>query len=266
MKSKLCGRSWSLLVFVMLLLSGSLFADSSATLYPGWGTTLNGKAVYFSVLIATGYQIQTADEGSTITFDGAALEIAPNSILVVGTPFVLTCGTIIIRSGAADISDGSRVASFTDGDKVHAGPPHCYDPRYDPLPDAPSAVQRADFLRDAGQFKRSGGTPVAATGGLYINAGVMNWSYWTVNAAMLTSSLVSVDLTHKCLEADACTLLPDVFRRRRVMYGGGLPAIAAVSYLGYYLKNKHHSWWFVPAALITAGNVVISTHAAHYSH
>lgn len=261
MKSKLCGRSWSLLVFVMLL-SGSLFADSSATLYPGWGTTLNGKAVYYSVLIATGYQIQTADEGSTITFDGAELEIAPNSTLVIGDPFILSCGTIVIRSGTAQISDGSTTASFAVGETAHSASPYCDDK----LPDAPSAVRAALDLSGARQFRHLDGARVAATHGPYTDTRVLDWSYWTMNGAMFTSSLVSVDLTHKCLEADACTFLPDLFHRRRVMYGGGLPAIAAVSYLGYYLKNKHHSWWFVPAALITAGNVVISTHAAHYSH
>jgi len=261
MKNVLCGRFWPLLVFVMLLTT-SLFADSSGVLYPGLGTTLNGKGVYSSVLIIAGSEIRTASVASTITFGGVELELAPNSTLVIGDPFIASCGTIVIRGGTAQISDGKTTATLTVGEESRSSP-YCGAA----LPDAPSAVQSAPALLINKQFIRSGGTPVAATGGLMIVApGVLNWSYWTVTGAMLSSSLVSANLTRKCLEANACTFLPDTFHRPGVMYGAGLPAVAGISYLSYYLKRKHYSWWFVPGALVTAGNIVISTHAAHYSH
>jgi hypothetical protein len=50
------------------------------------------------------------------------------------------------------------------------------------------------------------------------------------------------------------------------MYGAGLPAAAGVSYLSYYLKKKGDRWWFLPEALVTVSDVVLSVHAAHYSH
>jgi hypothetical protein len=261
MKNAFSGRLWPLFLFVTLLTS-SLFADSPGVLYPEWGTTLDGKAVYYSVLIVAGSEIKTADVGSMITFGGAELEIAPNSTLVVGDPFIASCGTIVIRRGTAQISDGKSTVTLTLGDPDHSSF-YCDNT----LPDAPSAVRSAHERLASKQFRRSGNTPIAAsTGGPLIYSEVMNWSYWTVTGAMLSSSLVSVDLTHKCLEVDACTFLPDAFHRRRVMYGAGLPAVTGISYLSYYLKSKHYPWWFVPAAVVTAGNIVISVHAAHYSH
>ena len=263
MKCVLRGYSWCLLA-IMMLFSGSAFAHSSAVLYPGWGTTLNGYPVYFSVLIAAGSRIQTGNDPSKISFGGAELDMAPNSTLVIGDPFVLSCGTIAIRLGEAEIDDGQTTAGFAVGESVHSAITPCGS---DILPDAPSAAKSKRDLPAAMQFRRSSGAaPVAATGGLFLDFHVTNWPFWTVNGAMLSSSLVSVSLTHKCLEAGACTFLPDIFHRRRVMYGAGLPAVAGVSYLGYYLKSKHYAWWFVPAALVTAGDIVISTHAAHYSH
>jgi hypothetical protein len=263
MKNAFGRRLWQLLM-IMMLLSGSALAGSEGVLYPGWGTTLNGTPVYFSVLLRTGYQVQTASEVSRLSFGEVYMDIAPHSILVVGDPFVLSCGAILIRSGTAEVSDGQKTASFAIGESVHSATMPCGG---DILPDAPSAVKSKQDLPGTMQFGRiSGAVPVAATGGLYFDYRVANWPFWTMNGAMLGSSLVSVSLTHRCLEAGACTLLPDAFHRRMVMYGAGLPAVAVVSYLGYYLKSEHHRWWFVPAALVTAGNVVISTHAAHYSH
>jgi hypothetical protein len=50
------------------------------------------------------------------------------------------------------------------------------------------------------------------------------------------------------------------------MYGAGLPVAAGVAYFTYYLKSKGDRWWFVPAAVVIGGNLVVSVHAAHYSH
>ena len=262
MNNALGGRSWQLLIFMMLL-TGSAIGQSTGLLYPGWGTTLNGNAVYFSVLLREASQVQTLAETSTITFGGAELDLAPNSTLVIGDPFVLSCGTILVRAGAAEISNGEKSASFAVGESVHSDTPQCSDP----LPDAPSAVQ-SDQPTESNRWSnhKSSVPPAAAVGALYFDASVMDWPYRAVNGAMLSSSLFAIELTHKCLAAGACSFVPDAFRRRSVMYETGLPAVAAVSYLSYYLKDRHLRWWFVPAAVAIGGDIIVSAHAAHYDH
>jgi hypothetical protein len=245
-----------------VLVSGAATADFPAVLYPGWGTTLDGKQLYYSVLLAAGFEIQTADAASKIDFGGAELDMAPYSTLVIGNPFVLRCGTIVIRSGAAEISDEKSTSSFKTGESAYSALPNCGDL----LPDAPSAVRKDQNVPAARSFRHNVGTAPAMTGpGLYIDAKVANWSYWAVNGAMLSSSLVSANLAQKCFSAQACTFVPDALRSRKAMYGAGLPATVAVSYFSYYLKSKSYRLWFVPAALVIGGNVLISAHAAHYS-
>ena len=78
------------------------------------------------------------------------------------------------------------------------------------------------------------------------------------------SSIANVELTHRCLENGACSLVPRALVRRRALYGVGLPADAGVTVLGYYLKRSGRRWWFVPAAIVTAGNVVYGIHAAQH--
>lgn len=259
MKNIFDGWSWQLPLAVILL-TGSLFAQSStATLYPGPGTTLNGNAVYYSVMVRIGDRVQTTTDTAKIWADDLELEIAPHSLIFFGDKLVLDCGSVVVRSGTAAVSDGTTTGTFAVGESARSIATFCGDL----LPDAPSAVLSA---RQLGWNRSSGPTSAATPGFLYLDPRVTNPYYWTVNGAMLGSALTSVDLTHKCLEANACTFVPDVFRRRRVMLGAGLPAVGAVSYLSYYLKSKGYRWWFVPAALVTAGDIVISTHAARYSH
>lgn len=88
------------------------------------------------------------------------------------------------------------------------------------------------------------------------------WSFWVANAAMFGSAVAAAEMTHKCLEAGACRFVPDTFQRRRNMYLVGMPVAAGVSYFSYYLKRTRHRWWFVPVALVTAGNAVVIAHAA----
>jgi hypothetical protein len=262
MNNALGGRSWQFLI-LMMLLTGSAVAQSSGLLYPGWGTTMNGNGVYFSVLLREAYQVQTFAEASTITFGGAELDLGPNSTLVIGDPFVLTCGTIVVRAGVAEISDGERSASFAVGESAHSGTAYCIDS----LPNAPSAVQNDQSAQSDRRSKyKSIAAPGATSGVLNFDAKVADWPYWAVNGAMLSSSLFAIDLTHKCLAAGACTFVPDAFRERRVMFEAGLPAEVAVSYLSYYLKDRHLRWWFVPAAIAIGGDIIVSAHAAHYDH
>jgi len=78
------------------------------------------------------------------------------------------------------------------------------------------------------------------------------------------STFATVELTHRCLEAGFCSLVPRALVRRRAMYGVSLPADAGITVLGYYLKRGQHKWWFVPAAIVTAGNAVYGIHAAQH--
>lgn len=261
MKNVYGRRWWHLLLFTMLL-SGTLFADSSGILYPGWGTTLNGKPIYFSVRITAGDQIQTANESSMITFGGAELEITPNSTMVIGHSLVLGCGTIIIRFGKADVSDGKSIAALAAGEMLHSAPAGCGAT----LADAPSAVRSGQDLQSARKWRHKNTAPAAATGGLFGDLRLENWTYWTVNGAMFGSSLAAAEFTHTCLLAGACSSVPDTFHSRVTMFEVGVPAMVGVSYLDFYLKKKGYRWWFVPPALVTIGNVIVATHAARYSH
>lgn len=255
-------RSWLLFVIVMML-SRSLFAGSAGVLYPGWGTTVNGKPVYFSVLISSGDHIQTAHDSSVITFGGAELEMAANTDLVVGDLFLLGCGTIVVRVGNAEVSDGKSPSALTAGAIFHSSSSGCGDP----LPDAPSAVRNHQNFISAHKERNSYDSAApAATGGLFGEFKIANWPFWTVNGAMYSSALVAAELTHKCLEAGACTSVPDTFHSRKVMLAAGVPALLGVSYLDYYLKRKGKRWWFVPSAVVILGDIVVAEHAARYSH
>lgn len=263
MKCEFSSWLWQLLVFVMWC-TGSLFADSSGvTLYPGRGATVNGKAVYYSVLVRGGDRVQTATEIGKITVGDMELEMAPNTIIFVGEPFVLDCGSVVVRSGVAKISDGKVTASFAVGESAHSISTLCGAL----LPDAPGAVwsgqKRGMFSRFA---QHSGPAPGASPGILGIDSRIANWSYWTINGAMFGSSVITARLTQNCLRSGSCSGVPHAFRGSAAMYGAGLSAAAGVSCLTYYLKSKGYRWWFVPAALVTGGNLVVSTHAARYSH
>lgn len=255
MKSTLEIRSRYLLVLVMLS-AGFLHADSSSMiLYPGPGTTLNGKAVYFGVRISTGSRVQTGNAMSKITVGTADLDMLPNTTVVIGEPLTLICGMVVVRSGTIEVNDGESSAILTVSQSV--GSTGCGDA----LPNAPSAVRTAARRRPR---RYADASSLAATRAAYLDAGVANWSYWTVNMAMLGTSEMSAELTQKCIQAGDCTAVPNIFHSRLAMNGVGLPAVVGVSYLGYYLKKKDKPWWFVPAAAVVFGNVLVSVHAAHY--
>jgi hypothetical protein len=263
MRFKYSSRRWQMFVLVILL-TGTLFAASSETiLYPGLGTTVNGNAVYHSVILASADRIQTGTAVGKITTGDLELEMAPNTILFVGEPFLLDCGSVVIRSGVGKVSDGTTTTTFAVGESARAISAFCGAL----VPDAPSAIRSERQHALFSKFTRRSGAPPAATSGiLYVDSRVATGSFWGLNGAMFGSSIISARLTQDCLHAGACSSVPRAFRSSAAMYGAGLPAAAAVSYLTYYFKSKGYRWWFVPAALVTAGNIVVSTHAAHYSH
>ncbi|MGB8783956.1 MAG: hypothetical protein WCD02_12630 [Terriglobales bacterium] len=258
-------------IFILLLIltTGSLLAQSSAfILYPDQGTTINGEAAYMSGLLVAGDRVRTATAMSKITANGMELEMSPNSSVTIGEPLILNCGSIVVRSGTIAITDGLRTSSLVAGQSA----PAAFSAPGDMLRDAPVGA-RCEMLPSSSPLdsrqrrsRSAGAAPTASAGILDFYSPVADWSYWTVQGAMFGSSVVAAEKTQTCLQAGACSFVPNAFQTRAVMYGAGLPTAAGVSYLGYYLKKRHSRWWFVPAALVTAGNIVVSAHAAKYSH
>jgi hypothetical protein len=120
----------------------------------------------------------------------------------------------------------------------------------DPLPYAPSAVSQP-------------APSVIAP----ISVPVTRDKYFMLaNGLMFSSSIANVELTSRCFSGGACAALPGPFRSRGALYGVGLPVDLAVAVMSYRLKRSEHRWWFVPAAAVTAGNIIYSVHAIHYTH
>ena len=95
---------------------------------------MNGKAVYSSVLLAGGDRVQTATAIGKITAGVLELEMAPNTVIFIGEPLVLDCGSVVVRSGMAEVSDGKITARFAVGESAHAISTFCGAL----VPDAPS--------------------------------------------------------------------------------------------------------------------------------
>lgn len=121
------------------------------------------------------------------------------------------------------------------------------------LPDAPSPAPRSAASR-----------PPSAVRPTVNGEQIMDKQFVLATGMLFGSSVVNVELTHRCLENGACTLVPRALVRRRAMYGVGLPADAGITVLGYYLKRGGHRWWFLPAAVVTAGNAIYAVHASQH--
>jgi len=122
-----------------------------------------------------------------------------------------------------------------------------------PLPDAPNPNPEPRRAPPSAVRPTPGGTQVPMDKEFLITTGVL-----------FGSSIANVELTHRCLENGACSLVPRALVRRRALYGVGLPADAGITVLGYYLKRSGRRWWFVPAAIVTAGNTIYGIHAAQH--
>ena len=120
-----------------------------------------------------------------------------------------------------------------------------------PLPDAPNAEHN---------------TPAPAAAGPLAGPATRDTRFMLANSLMYSSSIANVELTTRCFNSGACTAVPGPFRSRGALYGVGLPIDLAVTVMGYRFKRAGHRWWFVPAAAVTAGNIIYSIHAAHYAH
>jgi len=121
-----------------------------------------------------------------------------------------------------------------------------------PLPDAPNPEPRSAPL--AVQRPTPGGTQWVDVDREFVMA----------TSVLFGSSIANAELTTRCINSGFCTAVPGPLRSRGALYGVGLPADAGVTVLGYLLKHGGHRWWFVPAALVTAGNSIYAVHASQH--
>lgn len=143
----------------------------------------------------------------------------------------------------------------------------------DGLPDSPSAT--ASDAANAGgptpspavkNEPRYGAPPAAVGGPLWADRSVMDRHYFLFTGAMFGSSVLNAELTLRCLNKHAvCNDVPHALQSRAAMYGIGIPADLAISYLSYYMKKKHSHIWYVPSAMVTGANVFLGVRAYRWT-
>jgi len=142
------------------------------------------------------------------------------------------------------------------------------------LPDAPSAT--SSDASNAGtpmpspvvkNESRYGAPPAAVGGPLWADRSVMDRHYFLFTGAMFGSSVMNAELTLHCLTKQAsCYDVPPALQSRAALYGIGIPADLAVSYLTYYMKKKHSHIWYAPSAAVTGANVFLGIRAYRWSN
>lgn len=141
------------------------------------------------------------------------------------------------------------------------------------LPDAPSATtpdaSNAGSSTPSPEVKnesRNGAPPAAIGGPLGIDRSVADRHYFLFTGAMFGSSVVNAELTMRCLNKHAsCNDVPRALQSRAALYGIGIPADLAISYLTYYMKRKHSHIWYAPSALVTGANVFFGVRAYRWT-
>ena len=140
------------------------------------------------------------------------------------------------------------------------------------LPDAPSATTSDDPSASptpspAVKNESRYGAPPAATGGpLSVDRTVADRNYLLFTGAMFGSSVMNAELTVRCLDKHAsCNDVPRALASRAALYGIGIPADLAISYLTYYMKKKHSHIWYAPSAAVTGVNVFLGIHAYRWT-
>ncbi len=141
------------------------------------------------------------------------------------------------------------------------------------LPDAPSAT--TPDASNAGSStpspgvrneSRNGAPPAAVGGRLGVDRSVADRHYFLFTGAMFGSSVVNAELTVRCLNKHAsCNDVPRALQSRAALYGIGIPADLAISYLTYYMKRKHSHIWYAPSALVTGANVFLGVRAYRWT-
>jgi hypothetical protein len=129
--------------------------------------------------------------------------------------------------------------------------------------DAPNAAQVSPAVKNQSHY----GAPPAAMGGpLSADRSVMDRHYFLFTGAMFGSSVMNAELTLRCLNKHAaCNDVPHALQSRAALYGIGIPADLAVSYLTYYMKKKHSHIWYAPSAAVTGANVFLGVRAYRWT-
>lgn len=139
------------------------------------------------------------------------------------------------------------------------------------LPDAPSTAKpdssTADPAPSPAVKKESHGAPPAAMGGpLAPDRSVADRNYLLLTGGMVGASVFNAEMTLHCLkEHPDCNDVPASFHSRTALYGIGIPADLGVAYLTYYMKKRHNSIWYVPAAIVTGANLFLGVRAYRWS-
>jgi hypothetical protein len=110
-----------------------------------------------------------------------------------------------------------------------------------PLPEAPAPARN---------------TPVPPAGSMGRTADV---KYYFVVSSLAASTVANAEALVRC---DNCTFVPWELHRRGITYGIGIPVNIGVSYLSYRWKKAGHRWWYLPSAVLTAGNAYLAYHWA----
>lgn len=141
------------------------------------------------------------------------------------------------------------------------------------LPDAPSATSSdapsaSPTPSPAVKNQSHYGAPPAAVGGpLGVDRTVADRNYLLFTGAMFGSSIMNAELTLHCLSKQtSCNDVPHALQSRAALYGIGIPADLAISYLTYYMKKKHSHIWYAPSALVTGANVFLGIRAYRWSN
>lgn len=141
------------------------------------------------------------------------------------------------------------------------------------LPDAPSATtpdapSASPTPSPAVKNQSHYGAPPAAVGGpLGVDRTVADRNYILFTGAMFGASIMNAELTLHCLSKQAaCNDVPHALQSRAALYGIGIPADLAISYLTYYMKKKHSHIWYAPSALVTGANVFLGVRAYRWSN
>jgi hypothetical protein len=138
------------------------------------------------------------------------------------------------------------------------------------LPDAPSTTKADSSAPDPAPSpvaKREHGAPPAAMGGpLSPDRSVADRNYLLVTGGMFGASVFNAEVTQHCLnEHTDCNDVPSSLHSRAAMYGIGIPADLGIAYLTYYMKKRHSSMWYVPAAVVAGANLFFGVRAYGWS-
>jgi hypothetical protein len=140
------------------------------------------------------------------------------------------------------------------------------------LPDAPSTTKPDTSTADPTPApppvaKREHGAAPAAMGGpLAPDRSVADRNYLLLTAGMFGASVLNAEMTLHCLKQHVdCNDVPPSLHSRTALYGIGIPADLGVAYLTYFMKKKHSSIWYVPAAIVTGGNLFLAMRAYRWS-